>query len=236
MKHENSNHLNHHNHSPSVSHHGSHSPLGSNKHQYNETAVSLISNHSSQDDGRPVAVVHGKKNRLAAYGHDDDNVTSAIKRFCVSNDRENELEASRYVFAGHNLNRKDDTECSHEECANDIRCQHRHSNSAPDLRTSSIASNVQVNSAASSPSSSTSAPCSVLSQILAAHHSNYGAPASPTLAIEQNTPHFSKSSHQFQYVLAASTSMATKIHEETMTYLNQGNFINICVKKHFSMS
>lgn len=47
---------------------------------------------SNQDDVRPVAIVHGKKNRLA-YGHDDESVSSGSKRFCVSNGRENESDA-----------------------------------------------------------------------------------------------------------------------------------------------
>ena len=32
----------------------------------------------------------------------------------------------------------------------------------------------------------------------------------------------------FQYVLGAATSLATKVNEETMTYLNQGLFKNVC--------
>jgi len=32
----------------------------------------------------------------------------------------------------------------------------------------------------------------------------------------------------FQYVLCAATSPAVKLHDETLTYLNQGLFSNIC--------
>jgi len=35
----------------------------------------------------------------------------------------------------------------------------------------------------------------------------------------------------FQYVLAAATSIATKINEETLTYLNQGQSYEIKLKK-----
>lgn len=36
---------------------------------------------------------------------------------------------------------------------------------------------------------------------------------------------------RFQYVLAAPTSIATKINEETLTYLNQGQSYEIKLKK-----
>lgn len=36
---------------------------------------------------------------------------------------------------------------------------------------------------------------------------------------------------RFQYVLAAATSIATKINEETLTYLNQGQSYEIKLKK-----
>ena len=35
----------------------------------------------------------------------------------------------------------------------------------------------------------------------------------------------------FQYVLAAATSIATKLNEETLTYLNQGQSYEIKLKK-----
>lgn len=35
----------------------------------------------------------------------------------------------------------------------------------------------------------------------------------------------------FQYVLAAATSIATKVNEETLTYLNQGQSYEIKLKK-----
>lgn len=37
--------------------------------------------------------------------------------------------------------------------------------------------------------------------------------------------------HRFQYVLAAATSIATKLNEETLTYLNQGQSYEIKLKK-----
>lgn len=40
-----------------------------------------------------------------------------------------------------------------------------------------------------------------------------------------------KSSFSFQYVLAAATSIATKVNEETLTYLNQGQSYEIKLKK-----
>lgn len=36
---------------------------------------------------------------------------------------------------------------------------------------------------------------------------------------------------RFQYVLAAATSIATKVTEETLTYLNQGQSYEIKLKK-----
>jgi transcription factor CP2-like protein len=36
---------------------------------------------------------------------------------------------------------------------------------------------------------------------------------------------------RFQYVLAAATSIATKVNEETLTYLNQGQSYEINFKK-----
>ena len=74
-----------------------------------------------------------------------------------------------------------------------VRC--RHSSSAPDLRATvshSLSSTVSVLSP------------SMLTQILQ-------IPDSPPF----------KNAH-FQYVLGAATSIATKINEESMTYLNQG--------------
>jgi len=38
-------------------------------------------------------------------------------------------------------------------------------------------------------------------------------------------------SFSFQYVLAAATSIATKVNEETLTYLNQGQSYEIKLKK-----
>src|SRR5690606_17878676 len=37
-------------------------------------------------DEKPVAVVHGKKNRLA-YSNEDESLNTSIKRFCMNNDR-----------------------------------------------------------------------------------------------------------------------------------------------------
>jgi CP2 transcription factor. len=42
---------------------------------------------------------------------------------------------------------------------------------------------------------------------------------------------FLKTFFRFQYVLAAATSIATKVNEETLTYLNQGQSYEIKLKK-----
>jgi hypothetical protein len=52
----------------------------------------MIDHHydvSQEAEVRPVAIVHGKKNRLA-LGHDDEeaSMTSGIKRVCISNERD----------------------------------------------------------------------------------------------------------------------------------------------------
>lgn len=43
--------------------------------------------------------------------------------------------------------------------------------------------------------------------------------------------YIAKFSFSFQYVLAAATSIATKVNEETLTYLNQGQSYEIKLKK-----
>lgn len=175
--------------------------------------------NSNQEDVRPVAIVHGKKNRLA-YGQDEESVSSGTKRFCISNVRDSAFEsAARFsVFANmqNNSSKDSEPECHHDECANDYRCQHRHSNSAPDLRSSSHG--LPHSSSSSSPSPS-STPSSVLTQILSVQ-SQYANPSTPL--DEPHSPRLPRAWNQFQYILCASTSMATKLHEETMTYLNQG--------------
>jgi hypothetical protein len=122
-----------------------------------------------------------------------------------------------------NNNFINEEECN-DECANDIRCQHRHSSSVPDLRTTPTVAINQSHSTASSPSSSsTPTTSSVLSQILAAQQFMNASPSPPTHDIIPSTASISaRVSSKFQYVLGAATSMAMKIHEETMTYLNQG--------------
>ncbi|XP_050034223.1 transcription factor CP2-like protein 1 isoform X1 [Dermacentor andersoni] len=116
--------------------------------------------------------VHGKKNRLPLST--DDDVTGAIKRFCVSTSREP----------------AEDTSPS--------RC--RHSSSAPDLRM-----------AVYQPTAPLSLPLPRLG---------------PGGELAGNV-----STGGFQYFLGAATSIATKLHEETMTYLNQGQSYEIKLKK-----
>lgn len=85
----------------------------------------------------------------------------------------------------------------------------RHSSSAPDLRATgshSISNTVSVLSP------------SMLSQI-------FQIPDPPTFAST------SLKNTRFQYVLGAATSIATKINEESMTYLNQGQSYEIKLKK-----
>jgi len=197
-------------------HHRAHKDIHTNE------SVSTI---SSQDDAvRPVAIVHGKKNRLA-YGHDDDSLSSGSKRFCVSNGRELDPDAVRYSFAiqqpSHSNNKDSEAECDHEECASDLRCHHRHSNSAPDLRTTAHSVS---HSTASSPSP-TSNQSSVLTQILSVR-SQYSSASTSSPEEPRTPPSGIRSWNQFQYILCASTSMATKVHEETMTYLNQGKLFS----------
>uniref|UniRef100_A0A224Z3H6 Transcription factor CP2 n=1 Tax=Rhipicephalus zambeziensis TaxID=60191 RepID=A0A224Z3H6_9ACAR len=116
--------------------------------------------------------LHGKKNRLPLST--DDDVTGAIKRFCVSTSRES----------------GEDTSPS--------RC--RHSSSAPDLRM-----------AVYQPTGPLSLPLPRLG---------------PGGELAGNV-----STGGFQYFLGAATSIATKLHEETMTYLNQGQSYEIKLKK-----
>lgn len=116
--------------------------------------------------------LHGKKNRLPLST--DDDVTGAIKRFCVSTSREP----------------AEDTSPS--------RC--RHSSSAPDLRM-----------AVYQPTGPLSLPLPRLG---------------PGGELAGNV-----STGGFQYFLGAATSIATKLHEETMTYLNQGQSYEIKLKK-----
>ncbi|XP_029836511.2 transcription factor CP2-like protein 1 isoform X1 [Ixodes scapularis] len=118
----------------------------------------------------PRSLVHGKKNRLPLTT--DDDVSSAIKRFCVSSSR-------------------DSADTSPSRC--------RHSSSAPDLRM-----------AVYQPAGPMSVPL-------------------PRLGVSAGE--VSSPSGGFQYFLGAATSIATKLHEETMTYLNQGQSYEIKLKK-----
>ncbi|XP_067123317.1 transcription factor CP2-like protein 1 isoform X2 [Centruroides vittatus] len=171
------------------------------------------------EPSRPVAVVHGKKNRLS-HGIEDD-VSSAIKRFCVSNDKEDtDSSPTSSYYSGKCLLPQLSVSCeaavtttttTHTtDTAN--RC--RHSSSVPDLRvaaTQNTLNNTTVNT-------------SMLSQILQL------SPSPPTLSIRDCSPSLIKTSG-FQYVLGAATSLATKIDEETMTYLNEGQSYEIKLKK-----
>jgi hypothetical protein len=234
LKHEHHNHSHHH-HNHHNSHHQHNSHLHSSHSQQNsrnshsDTSPTLdrsnggspLLHTNSDETNRPVAVVHGKKNRLA-YGNEDEIVTTAIKRFCLSNERESNIhEHNRFLLSNNNFITEE--ECN-DECANDIRCQHRHSSSVPDLRTTPTVAINQSHSTASSPSSSSNpSTSSVLSQILAAQQFINASPSPPTHDIIPSTASISaRVSSKFQYVLGAATSMAMKIHEETMTYLNQG--------------
>ena len=246
LKHEHHHHSHHLNSHLHHSHHHNHNSVGhsSHSHQISRNTHSETSTvernsggspllHTSPDEtNRPIAVVHGKKNRLA-YGNEDEVVTTAIKRFCLSNERENTLNEtnSRFIVSNHNFISEDEY---NDDCANDIRCQHRHSSSVPDLRTTATGVTNQSHSTASSPSSSstpTPTTSSVLSQILAAQQYSAGSPSPPSheLVVPSN-PINTRSGTKFQYLLGAATSMAMKLHEETMTYLNQGFYHLIKIK------
>ncbi|XP_035215019.1 uncharacterized protein LOC118188637 [Stegodyphus dumicola] len=140
---------------------------------------------------RTTCSAQAKKTRLPLSA--DEDVSSAIKRFCVSSeDKENtdSSQSSSVIF-------------------NDIfnyRC--RHSSSVPDLRTTGSPSLTTVSML--SPS--------MISQILTISDSP------PPFMIRDISPNLKNTG--FQYVLGAATSIATKINEETMTYLNQGMFYN----------
>ncbi|XP_064472163.1 transcription factor CP2-like isoform X3 [Ornithodoros turicata] len=136
-----------------------------------ESGSTLLNSENSR------SLVHGKKNRLPHSG--DDDVSGAIKRFCVSTGRE-----------------------PHDTSP-------RHSSSAPDLRLAVYQPGGGL--PGTSPSSSSSLPLHVLP----------ASPASPPVGATGG----------FQYVLGAATSIATKLHEETMTYLNQGQSYEIKLKK-----
>lgn len=169
-----------------------------------------------------MAIVHGKKNRLA-WGHDEDNNLSAgTKRVCISSDRE-ALNDSRFIVLSPSREEEDNRNCHHEECENDVRCRARHSNSAPDLRGPG-----QRQQSDSSPSPTSSS--SVLTQILSAH-SHFNASTTPSPDEVQIARPWLNLNHSYQYVLGAATSMATKLQEETMTYLNQGQPYEIKLKK-----
>lgn len=170
--------------------------------------------HSNADsDVRPVAIVHGKKNRLA-LGHDEESsVSTGIKRVCISNDREVSNAESRFSVSTANSSTRDSMfECNHEDCVNSLRCS-RHSNSAPELRPA------HQNSSDSSPSPTSP---SALTAMLSGSNSDDG----PTDARRKRPQDCS-----FAYTLQAATSVATKVNEETMTYLNQGQSYEIKLKK-----
>lgn len=188
----------------------------------------LNPNSVANGDEKPVAVVHGKKNRLA-YGHDDELVNSSIKRFCLSNERD---QSNVRIMLTENVPNNTDHQCN-DECFNGVQCHLRHSSSVPDLRSNftnnSFSPNQQAShSAASSPSSSQSTPSNTFfSQIISSQLHNNGLSMNTNVLsheLSHQTSRNNKSeSSKFQYVLGASTSMAIKMHEETMTYLNQGN-------------
>lgn len=227
---------------------------------------------SSVLDEKPVAVVHGKKNRLA-YGPDDDaHSVSSLKRFCLqaagaerangdhssSSSVHTVLLASNgtAISSGHHEaadggdgghGEEHGHHCNDECYSGGQACPTlRHSSSVPDLRSNSVFTSVAAaavasassnppvitshGSSASSPSSSsTSAPTtstSFFSQIISSQINNLssvnGHIGSPSLSHELSHSSSSRHTSKFQYVLGASTSMAIKVHEETMTYLNQG--------------
>ncbi|KAF8763381.1 transcription factor CP2-like isoform X1 [Argiope bruennichi] len=89
----------------------------------------------------------------------------------------------------------------------------RHSSSVPDLRTTG---------------SPTVSAVSVLSPSMLSQMLQISEP-SPPFIIRDLSPNLKNTG--FQYVLGAATSIATKVNEETMTYLNQGQSYEIKLKK-----
>ncbi|KAG8191237.1 hypothetical protein JTE90_003250 [Oedothorax gibbosus] len=128
-----------------------------------------------------------KKTRLALSA--EEEVSSAIKRFCVSSeDKEN------------------------NDSSQSSRC--RHSSSVPDLRTTG---------------SPTLTAVSVLSPSMLSQMLQISDSPPPPFVIRELPPNLKNTG--FQYVLGAATSIATKVNEETMTYLNQGQSYEIKLKK-----
>ena len=233
-----------------------------------------------QSDVRPVAIVHGKKNRLA-LGHDDEvSVSTGIKRVCISNDRESSphetggpstsrfnnnivilgQQSQHHNQPGHSRESSLDSmadACEREDCNHSpsLHSKCKHSSSAPDLRPGQLHNQlpnhiqgIENHSNESSPSPSNAS--SVLTQILShnnnqhnlLHHSplhtigsddtNYYQICSPNSSSKR--PVGVESNVSFQYTLGAATSVATKVHEETMTYLNQGQSYEIKLRKSSS--
>lgn len=202
----------------------------------------LISTSSSNLEEKPVAVVHGKKNRLAYSEDDHEAINSSIKRFCLqaSSSGERDLSNVHILLANGVIpNGPPATvgEDHHHQCNDDCfsdsaHCHLRHSSSVPDLRanftvatTSPANPPAAANSAASSPSSSTctsNPSTSFFSQILSSQINNLSSNCHASPMTHELAHSASRHTSKFQYVLGASTSMAIKMHEETMTYLNQG--------------
>lgn len=221
------------------------SSLSTNLLRHNDLATSLdrngdtphIINASSGNnlDEKPVAVVHGKKNRLA-YGNEDEVINTSIKRFCLNNERD--ISNVHILLANGVIPGTDEHQCG-DECFSEAHCHLRHSSSVPDLRTnlsSTSAGNQQAShSAASSPSSSsTSTPsASFFSQIISNQINNLSSNCHSSPLTHELSHSASRQTSKYQYVLGASTSMAIKVHEETMTYLNQGTSTLIIAWFHF---
>ncbi|GFT09781.1 upstream-binding protein 1 [Nephila pilipes] len=140
----------------------------------------------SVDPVRSSYSTQAKKTRLALSS--EEEVSSAIKRFCVSSEEKENSESSQ-----------------------SSRC--RHSSSVPDLRTTGSPSVTAV---------------SVLSPSMLSHMLQI-SDQSPPFIIRDLSPNLKNTG--FQYVLGAATSIATKVNEETMTYLNQGQSYEIKLKK-----
>lgn len=197
----------------------------------------IIDHHydvSQEPEVRPVAIVHGKKNRLA-LGHDDEeaSMTSGIKRVCISNERDILTQgSSRFTDHSsnsqtHNTNSRDScesmTECNQEDCDHSLSRCNKHSNSAPDLRPVRNHQNNNHNSHNGSHNHSTDSspsPSMSMSLTLGQNDSSKDVPSNRKYSVVP-----------FEYTLQAATSVATKLHEETMTYLNQGQSYEIKLRK-----
>ncbi|KAI7693510.1 Upstream-binding protein 1 [Sarcoptes scabiei] len=119
----------------------------------NQTNSIQNSNSSNNNDEKPIAVVHGKKNRLAAYGTEDES--NGNKRFCldrdhvsVNNHGDNAISIHRHSgsFGDEHFHHVHNHHSFLHQCSDDCSTLHpdhlKHSSSVPDLRFSNTFNDV----------------------------------------------------------------------------------------------